>query len=77
MNFREQYRQIFGEDYNPGTYKLVHHVFNKKIVGKPYCSKCGLIALNNDFTRWSVRMGCDSDLHPRYKSERRKASLVK
>ena len=77
MNFREQYRAIFGEEYRQDKYKFKAHSFNKRIVGKQYCSHCGLLALNNDFTRWSIKMGCNSGDHPNYKNERRKASLVK
>ena len=40
--------------------------------GKQVCKSCGLVALNNDFTRWSIDKGCYSDLHPEYKNARKR-----
>ena len=54
-------------------YTMVPHTFKSKISGKDVCSNCGLMRLNNPFTKWAVRMGCENDLHPAYKSERRKS----
>jgi len=46
-------------------------------VGKSYCLGCGLVNLNNDFTRWCVRMGCNSDEHPQYIQKRKQATKFK
>ena len=44
------------------------HVFNRRVAGiaSPVCSKCGLVKLNNPFTRWCVQHGCDADERPDY-----------
>lgn len=34
------------------------------------CKWCGLIYLNNDFTRWCVKMGCNNAAHPDHKKAR-------
>ena len=70
-NFRDSYREVFGEEFVQEKYKFKAHKFDKKAGGKSYCSCCGLVALNNDFTRWSIKMGCLSDLHPQYEQKRR------
>ena len=77
MGMKETYRAIFGEDLKKEAYKMVGHSFkfNKKI-GKSVCSNCGLLALRNDFTDWSVRMGCLSSDHPQYESVRKRCSSV-
>lgn len=77
MSFATQYEKIFGERYVKESYKMISHSFNKRIVRKQYCSKCGLLSLNNEFSRWAVKMGCNNIDHPAYKSQRNKASLVK
>lgn len=51
-------------DYN---YESHQFVFNKKI-GKTYCVKCGLILLNNDFSKWASEKGCHNEYHSSYKS---------
>jgi len=43
------------------------HSFSKTIVGKAYCSNCGLILLNNRITRWCVKKGCNHEDHPSWK----------
>jgi len=68
----ETYRAIFGEDYQRESYKLVPHTFRAGVVGKSYCTGCGLIALNNKFTSWAVSKGCLAELHPQYKQTRKK-----
>jgi hypothetical protein len=77
--FRDQYKAVFGEEYKEDTYKFKPHNFSSglKAGGKSYCSCCGLVALNNDFSRWSVRMGCFSDVHPEYKNKRKRAGGIK
>ena len=42
-----------------------------KGVGKQYCDKCGLMNLNNPFTKWAIQKGCDHDLHVSYKQMRK------
>jgi hypothetical protein len=66
------FERIFGEKYIKEPYKYEAHNFNRSIVGKQYCSKCGLIALNNKFTEWSINVGCNAEDHPNYKKERKK-----
>ncbi len=75
MTYAEQFERIFGEKYVRESYKLQEHSFSKRIMGKAYCSRCGLIALRNPFTQWAIRMGCNSSLHPNYKTELKKATL--
>lgn len=43
-------------------FKIVPHRFDKKCLSGPwhYCSGCGLLALNNDVTRKSMRRPCNS-----------------
>lgn len=70
---RETYKAVFGEDYTQEQYKYEPHSFdnNRRAGGKMYCRFCGLVALNNEFSQWSVRKGCLSDLHPEYKRMRK------
>ena len=44
-----------------------------RIGGKAFCPKCGLVALNNDFTRWAIDKGCNANDHPQYEQQRKKA----
>jgi hypothetical protein len=32
-----------------------------------YCRYCGLVYLNNSISKWSIKMGCNSSLHPLFK----------
>lgn len=51
------------------VYKYVgHHFVPLKGVGKNYCTNCGLMALNNDITRWCIDKGCFHDVHSGYKA---------
>ena len=52
---------------------MEQHSFNKKIKGVPYltCSKCGLVKLNNPFTKWCISKGCDYQDHPEYNNQRK------
>lgn len=54
------------------------HVFNKRLKGMPYliCSKCGMVKLNNPFSVWCAKMGCDHEEHPDYNNQRNKAAHV-
>jgi hypothetical protein len=67
LNFRDSYRDFFGEEYVEEKYKFIPHNLKGRVCGKHYCVKCGLVALNNHFSRWSVDMGCNSEYHPQYK----------
>jgi hypothetical protein len=51
-------------------YKFEPHSFNKKMLNYFYCSRCGLVALKNDFTQWSIKMGCGHRDHPSYEAKR-------
>ncbi len=73
MSYASQYEAIFGEKYIKEPYKYKAHSFNRSVVGKQYCSRCGLIALNNPFTKWAVRMGCNNADHSQFKSQLKKA----
>jgi len=53
-------------------YEYEAHSWTGTIVGKKVCGKCGLIRLNNEFTAWAIKVGCQNDLHPAYKANRRK-----
>ena len=52
---------------------MEQHSFNKKINGLPYliCSKCGLISLKNEFSRWCIQQGCDYQSHPQFLSKKK------
>ena len=39
-------------------------------VYKTYCQSCGLIRLNNEFTEWAIRNGCNNRDHPNYENAR-------
>lgn len=54
-------------------YEMVGHQWTPlKHVGKQYCKNCGCVALNNPFTEWCIRMGCNNKDHPQYESMRHK-----
>jgi hypothetical protein len=40
---------------------------------KTHCQGCGLVRLNNSFTEWAIRMGCNNRDHPNYETVRRNA----
>lgn len=65
------YKTIFGEDMVKESYSMVPHSPVSSRFGKKYCSKCGLIYLNNKFSRRSVDKGCQSEYHPDYKRMRK------
>jgi hypothetical protein len=51
--YKEQYKAIFGEEYKEDKYRFKPHNFSsgRKAAGKSVCSICGLVSLNNDFSR--------------------------
>lgn len=60
------------------TYKMEAHQFRTdvRVGGKQYCTKCGLLALNNEFTSWSIKMGCNSESHPSYQQIRSRCTKL-
>ena len=75
---KETYRAIFGEELKKESYKMIGHSFEfSKRAGKHICTNCGLVALRNEFTDWSVRAGCMASEHSQYESMRRRASSLK
>ncbi len=54
-------------------YVFEKHRFTGRIVGKPYCVGCGLIAANNEFTQWSIDKGCNNEDHPQFQQKRKAA----
>jgi len=42
-----------------------------KGAGKQYCKSCGLLNLNNKFTKWCIDKGCLNDLHSNYQQQRK------
>ncbi len=74
-SMKETYREIFGEELKKEAYKMIGHSFKlSSRAGKSICSNCGLVSLRNDFTDWSVRMGCMSSDHPQYEAARKRFS---
>jgi hypothetical protein len=57
------------------TYKFEAH--GPWVIGsyKTYCQGCGLVRLNNDFTNWAIKHGCNNRDHPGYEAAR--SSLAK
>lgn len=54
----------------PEPYTFEPHKFERRAGGKVFCTFCGLFQLNNDFTAWSMRMGCNHRDHPGYANKR-------
>ncbi|AHX01079.1 hypothetical protein M316_0014 [Nitrincola phage 1M3-16] len=75
-NIADLYEQLFGEKQQKEAYKMEHHQFNGRVGGKAYCTRCGLVSLNNSFTRWAADKGCLNELHPSYKSQRNKSGGI-
>lgn len=73
---KDAFKTIFGEVQQKETYQLKGHSFNGIIAGKPYCMGCGLIALNNDFSRWCADKGCYYDLHPQFQSTKKRLTKL-
>lgn len=44
------------------------HRFLGSAAGKAYCIKCGLVALNNEFSRWCIRKGCNHEDNEGFKA---------
>lgn len=55
-----------------------HRFVKHKRLQWPMCVRCGLVGLNNSFTRWCVDKGCNSTKHPSYAMARsRYTALIK
>lgn len=52
-------------------YTYEPHEFTKKVLHWYYCRKCGLVYLNNEFTAWAVKKGCNDKDHPDYEKMRK------
>lgn len=57
---------------NPEKYEMIAHSWKLNVAGKQVCNTCGLVALNNDFTRWAMNKGCMNHLHPDFKNAYRR-----
>jgi hypothetical protein len=56
------------EEYEYQPHKFIFW----KTIGKQYCVHCGLVNTTNDFARWAVTKGCMNELHPSFRSARKK-----
>jgi hypothetical protein len=46
-------------------YKMEGHQINDwRVGGKLVCRVCGLVALNNELSRYAVKLGCNYGDHP-------------
>lgn len=48
-----------------------------KGIGKMKCVRCGLVRLNNDFTRWAIDKGCNNEDHPDHDRKRKVTNPLK
>lgn len=77
-SYKDSYKEVFGEDLKREPYKFVGHSFRMvSRIGKSVCTNCGLVCLKNEFTEWSVKMGCNSSDHPSFESKRKLTGLDK
>jgi hypothetical protein len=77
-SMKDTYRAIFGEEYRKESYQMVGHSFHPNArIGKHVCSRCGLVALRNEFTDWSIKMGCNSNDHPSLESTRNRLTSLR
>ena len=56
------------------SYKFESHSPEKISKRIPWlmCKYCGLIYLNNKFTKWCIKTGCMHELHNGYKLQRKR-----
>jgi hypothetical protein len=47
-----------------------HFMERSRVLARLVCKHCGLVALRNKFSEWSVKMGCNSAEHPDYARQR-------
>ena len=59
-------------------YVMEHHAFDKrKYMPWQVCRHCGLVLLNNDFTCWMVKRGCNAVDHPEFAAARIRYTAMK
>ena len=59
------------------TYKLVGHAwYDPKRISYPVCKNCSLIYMNNPFSQWAIRMGCNYKEHLNYNSSLKKFTSI-
>jgi len=44
-----------------------HSPIKIKNIPWSFCKYCGLVFLNNQATKWCIKMGCHNSYHPQYK----------
>lgn len=72
----EEVKEFVNSANSTISYKMVPHTWRtSKRFNKQYCSGCGLILLNNDFTRWSVNHGCLNNYHSGYNAARKRTKI--
>lgn len=49
-----------------------HNPIKRKRIPWLVCQHCGLVYLNNPFTAWAIRKGCNSADHPEFQGTRQK-----
>ena len=54
-----------------------HSLRPLKGVGKNWCPKCGLVALNNAISHWCIDKGCNYSDHPQYKTKVKKLTKMR
>ena len=70
---KEEIKDFINSSKSKSTYKMQGHSFVPlKGSGKMYCRSCGLVALNNDFTRWCIDKGCNHEYHSQYQQVKHK-----
>ena len=47
-----------------------HHWIKYKTIPWVVCQNCGLIAINNPFTQWCIKHGCNHIKHKDYQRKR-------
>lgn len=60
-------------------FKPEQHNFTKdaKVCHWQYCTKCGILALRNEFSQWAVKVGCNYADHPSYAAQRNRTNPFK
>jgi len=51
---------------------IPHNFVKRKFMPWLCCRGCGLLSLNNPFTEWAIKKGCDNFYSPAYKATRAK-----
>lgn len=54
------------------NYVMEHHDIEwSKVIRRNWCTKCGLVILNNKLTRWCIEKGCNNIDHREWKRVRK------